>query len=159
MRPVTFTATLAAAILILMPAAASAGFTDIQFYKDNHCGTPDFAFYTAFDSHVTANANCTYGQNCPNDLFRSVLIGPDVASGTVIQVWDSPTGSSKDDWARIVIKTVEENLTDTLGRSHGMCIRSFETTRSGANYEIYYHRKNGLDGKVSLVRIISAKPR
>ena len=77
-----------------------------------------------------------------NDEARSVRLSW-VRPGTRLFVYDNPDGKRNDDWAEILVKSSDRDIV----------IDSFEQTRETAFYKITYHRKNGLDGKVSHIKV------
>lgn len=83
---------------------------------------------------------------CDNDEARSAVL-VDVPAGTVIRLYDSPTGAREDDWVELVVE----------GAASEVRISSFElSARHGGAVRAIYHRNNGLDGKVSLVEVDTA---
>ena len=79
----------------------------------------------------------------PNDEARSCTL-IDVPAGTVIKIYDNPDGDTKDDWAEIIVhKTTTQEF----------CVWSFEIDFSDEWCTIRYHKKNGLDGKVSRIEV------
>jgi hypothetical protein len=82
------------------------------------------------------------GQVSPNDKARSLKLN-DVRSGCRIIVLDSPNASRDDDFCIIDVKIlVPEYIVETFERS-------FED----AIVRVMYIRNNGLDGRVSYIRI------
>lgn len=103
----------------------------------------------------TQRVSCTIGltqsgfwnlkdeSNCHNDDARSInLMAP--KKGTVITVYDSPSGSKSDDYMVIRIKKDLDKVWN---------VSSFEGTVGVDELDVTYHRVNGLDGKVSSVRV------
>ncbi len=82
--------------------------------------------------------------NFQNDEIRSVLLQAGVKKGTRIRVFDDGSGSHDDDWTEI---EVYRDLDTPI------CIGTFETDRSGAHITADYHKNNGLDGKISYIRV------
>ena len=79
----------------------------------------------------------------PNDEARSCTL-KDVPAGTKIWLYDSPEGDKGDDWTEIqVLKTATTDI----------CISSFEQTFSDEWYTMTYHKNNGLQGKVSRIKV------
>jgi len=77
-----------------------------------------------------------------NDEARSVFIRQ-AKAGEVLRVYDSPGGSTGDDWAEI---TILRDLPEPY------CIGSFELSRRIDDFvEIVWAKHNGLDGKISRV--------
>ena len=79
-----------------------------------------------------------------NDEARSLQLS-NVRAGTIIRVYDSPSGATNDDWAQIFVK----NTTTT-------CVGTFQTALDTAFVKVDSHPVNGLDGKVSRVDLRSA---
>lgn len=147
-----FLAGAAAAITMLLAQPVSAAVADIRFYSSQACD-PRHGYRFGADSEVELRANCTYGSTCENDSFRSMWIAPTVKPGTIIKVWDDSKASGRDDWAQIIIKAVIPSQSGSQGGKRGMCVDTFEQNRSGADYSIYYHRVDNLDGKISLIQV------
>lgn len=81
---------------------------------------------------------------CENDEARSMKVRG-VKAGTRVTLYDSPSGDRQDDYAIIYIKKDAD-----LG---GFSIPSFEREVDNADYRLVFSRNNGLDGKVSRVKI------
>ncbi len=107
--------------------------TKVIFYEGNGCSQD------IVKSYGKDNVD---GKISPNDEARSVNL-IQVPAGTTIMVYDSPDAKENDDFATIVIKK----------RVFDFCIRTFEASIYTDNVEMTYTRKNGLDGKVSYVKI------
>lgn len=86
------------------------------------------------------------GAPVPNDEARSCTV-VDAPPGTVINVYDSSSGSKDDDWAQI---TVQQNV------STPVVVATFENSTSygGGAVTVTYNKHNGLDGKVSYIEVI-----
>jgi len=143
---------IAAIALLFSPSAFAAN--DIIFYEGNNC-TQDVVF--RYDSAFSYDENCTRpGNRCyrENDEARSVRIYRSVRLPLQIAVFDSPTGATNDDYTNIFVSRIA-----FAGSSY--CIRTFEQSRGGSLdptaplpwLKMFYKRKNGLDGKVSRVKI------
>jgi hypothetical protein len=77
-----------------------------------------------------------------NDEARSVqLLG--VRAGALIQVYDSPSASETDDFCFI----------ETKKRTTDYIVETFERSYEDDTVFVIYGRNNGLDGKVSRIRI------
>jgi len=83
--------------------------------------------------------NFQHHGECDNDEARSVAL-IEVPADSEIKVYDSPGGSTGDDY------TVIKVLSDITGR---YVIRSFESSYSDSYVNVDFYRHNGLDGKVS----------
>ena len=85
------------------------------------------------------------GQNSrvsPNDEARSMKL-LQVRVGAVIIVYDSPDGKLNDDYCVIRVKRSSPEYT----------VGTFERSYDDEYVTVSYARKNGLDGKVSRIRI------
>ncbi len=78
----------------------------------------------------------------PNDEARSCKL-LNVRAGAIITVYDSPDGSLRDDFC--VIRVIRSDAEYTVG--------TFERSYDDESVSVSYARKNGLDGKVSRIRI------
>lgn len=87
-------------------------------------------------------------QPCPgfrprkNDEIRSLRLSH-VRPGCVIRVFDAPGGRRNDDWCEIAVKAYVPEVV----------VPSFERSYEDSFVRVTYHRKNGLDGKVSWIEI------
>ncbi|QRN98475.1 hypothetical protein JRI60_05315 [Archangium violaceum] len=128
-------------MLSLIGGSAMAG--TIDFYEGNE-GTQNKIGTITDEPGQSINLKKS---NIPNDEIRSLVLRQ-VRPGTVITLYDDPRGrASKDDWARIYVfapgsKSFENYLIPTFERSETFLIAS-----------VKYHRKNGLDGKVSHIKV------
>lgn len=80
---------------------------------------------------------------CHNDDARSMRIISG-RKGTVITVYDSPGGSTDDDYTVIRLKQDIHQPND---------LATFEKNISDATMDVKHHHRNGLDGKVSAIRV------
>lgn len=83
---------------------------------------------------------------CENDEARSGRL-ENVPAGTEFHLYDSPSGSTSDDYA--VLKT-----------KRGVArvdIPSFEKSVETDEYQLTFHRYNGLDGKISRVEVVAPR--
>ena len=77
-----------------------------------------------------------------NDEARSVKL-LNVRTGCVISVFDSPSGESTDDFSIIQVKRSAPEYT----------VETFERSYEDAYVLVSHAHRNGLDGKVSRIRI------
>jgi phosphatidylserine/phosphatidylglycerophosphate/cardiolipin synthase-like enzyme len=91
---------------------------------------------------ATRTINLTSDAYCNNDDARSMVLY-DFPPDKVIFVYDDSGGSKSDDWTLIVPKRTIKQAT----------ISSFQTSYENADVRVCAHYVNGLDGKVSRVRI------
>src|SRR5512135_1074942 len=106
----------------------------IDFYEGNNC-----------TQNIVDSFDDTAGQNrAPrqNDEARSVKL-TNVRPGCKITVYDSPKQSTTDDWCEIRVKQLSNEIR----------VDSFEHSYENTNVQVSYHNNNGLDGKVSWIRI------
>jgi len=89
-------------------------------------------------------------RHCDNDEARSFVLYS-IPKGRVLRFFDSPDGSTSDDWVEIIAKRdIQQKM-----------LRSFETDLDDADITMTFHRNDGLDGKVSrlVVAATSIGPR
>ena len=82
--------------------------------------------------------------NCKNDTVRSMQLLGNFPRGFKVTVYDNPDGHHDDDWTSIVVKRDLVNARVLVG--------TFENDFENQDVKVNYHRKNGLDGKVSRIR-------
>ncbi|MGF6529125.1 hypothetical protein ABID77_004438 [Variovorax sp. PvP013] len=127
---------------------------DLIFYEGNGC-SQDITF--TYDSHRASDDNCKQRGHCKgnNDEARSVRILKSVKQGAEILVYDSPDRKTTDDWTKITIAD------SSFVPPEGYCLRTFENNflnpRDNYGIRVEYIRKNGLDGKISRVRILPGR--
>lgn len=118
-------------------AGALQGMT--TWYEGNHgsqnkvCDLPPVSQTVRFKSHDA----------CDNDEARSLMLTL-VQPGVRLQVFDNPDCRTNDDWTEIEIKRAIFRKT----------IGSFERSFEDDDVRVVHHHDNGLDGKVSCVKII-----
>ena len=100
-----------------------------------------------------ANDNCKDKGACKgnNDEARSLRILKSVKSGARVYVYDDPKAKETDDWTKITITD------SSFIPPEGYCLRTFENNflNPSENFgiRVEYIQKNGLDGKISRVRV------
>ncbi|WP_158795937.1 hypothetical protein [Pedobacter sp. L105] len=77
-----------------------------------------------------------------NDEAKSLIL-QNVRVGAAISVYDAPAGDASDDYCIITVKSLVSSIT----------VSSFETSYEDANVKVDFHHHNGLDGKVSAIRV------
>lgn len=117
----------------------------LVFFEGSDCTQNVEKMFDSTESH-SGDADALDFQN---DEIRSVLLQAGVKKDTFIRVFDDGSGSHDDDWTEI---EVYRDLDTPI------CIDTFETDRSGAHITAEYHEDdglfaNGLDGKISYIRI------
>lgn len=86
--------------------------------------------------------NFTKSKQCDNDRARSMVL-TNAPAGTSITVYDSPDCKTNDDYATVYVRR-------NLARVR---VDSFQTSFESADLQVFYYKKNGLDERVSCVRI------
>ncbi len=125
---------------------------DLVFYDKKDCHG---AIAGVFKSIHATNVNCREDESCINDSAKSLLIYPSARDKVAIRVYDDPEGSkSKDDWATIYRRSTDFDKP--------FCVKSFEheyftmhdeTTDIKVHFHPHDGLKNGLNGKVSHIKI------
>ncbi|WNG23158.1 hypothetical protein F0U62_03235 [Cystobacter fuscus] len=116
--------------------------TLISFWEGNNCSQSQagWTYYNYTAPMIIPNDGAV---GWINDEARSLKLEWWVPAGTIIRVYNSPSGSHDDDWAEITI----------LGGTDYLCIPSFQVPANyPGNYTVRYCDMGGLDGKVSQVR-------
>ncbi|CAO3638285.1 unnamed protein product [Cunninghamella echinulata] len=102
-------------------------------------------------NNATQNIVATYndgdhsGKVNPNDEARSMKL-TNVRAGTKITVYDSKDGSTGDDYC---VTRVKKQVSEYI-------VGSFEQSVDNDTVRVEFYRNNGLDGKVSFIRIDEA---
>ncbi|ASZ13425.1 hypothetical protein KTO58_07130 [Chitinophaga pendula] len=121
------------AVLLSSTAMAQTGF--IVFYEGNNGS-----------QNIVDTKDDSPGQDfrpAQNDEARSVQLVA-VRANCTIQVFDDPNGSLRDDFCIITTKRF-------IG---SYIVNSFEQSYEDDNVRVTYIRNNGLDGKVSRIKIL-----
>lgn len=85
-------------------------------------------------------------QVLPNDKARSLSI-QGAPAGKTIEVYNSPSGSTDQDWCEIIVK-------QTLPSNMKYVVNTFEKSTEDQYVKMIYHSVNGdLDGKVSFYKV------
>lgn len=132
----------------MYPQAVSAG--KIEFYEDRSQGGDRIG--TIPDARGPDREKTEYNlkktNGWPNDEVQSLSLKW-VTPGTRIELYDSPTASKKQDWVQIVVKRWERDIP----------IRHLETNKNKKKYDqVYYNQDGNLNGKVSHIKVLPAKP-
>lgn len=128
----------------------------IKFYKNSDCNSDNKIGTICLGNSCSAyNHSLSYDKGkywnltdsntsiMANDEAKAVKLD-NVPSGTTIKVYDNSDGHKDDDWAKITVKQTTDQT---------IKITSFEDNYEDENYQIEYHKNNGLDGKVSLIEV------
>jgi len=117
----------------------------VVFWEGNNAEQDGWPLSTDFSQNYDLKDG---GSPVPNDEARSCTI-VDAPAGTIINVYNSPSASTSDDWAQI---QVVSDITSPV------VVNTFESTTNygGGSVKVTYHKDNGdLDGKVSNIAIIA----
>jgi len=127
------------ALLLFDASVNSPG--SIDFYEGNN-GTQ--TKHCTFSDAPSQSYNLKKrGHPCPNDDLRSVVLN-DVRAGAIIRVYDDPKGRpNKDDWTEIIVKKPHQQY----------IVHHFERTYEDEFVKVTYHSDNGLNGRVSHIKI------
>jgi hypothetical protein len=123
-----------------LAAAGTAEAGVITFYEGNN-GTQDVVAKFGDDATVDLDLKSD-NMGIPNNEARSVTLSW-VRPGTRIRVYDSPSGSTDDDWTDIYVRQLREMIV----------ITAFDKNVDNADVQVSWHKDNGIDGKVSRIRI------
>ncbi len=126
----------------------------VHFYEGGNCQQGIKAVFDAGDGSSSVHEDCMdTGADCDNDEIRSILITPGVADGTIVKTYDDRDGSLSDDW--FFLNRGSDNLDVPF------CINGMEhdtSDREGdAGISTFSRERNGLNGKVSYVKITREK--
>lgn len=109
----------------------------IMFYEGNNCTQDLLGTFNVQYTRVNLKQH-----KMDNDEARSMCL-KNVIPGTVIRVFDSPDGSWNDDVCTITVKKYVGDYD----------INTFEKSFEDEFVKVEFHKKNGLDGKVSRIEI------
>ncbi|MBO6826489.1 MAG: ricin-type beta-trefoil lectin domain protein [Sneathiella sp.] len=112
---------------------------DILLYEGNNCSQD---IVGQFKSRERVSVNCKKDNRCPNDEARSILLQP-WASPSEVKVYDHPDGKTSDDWWHGYVANFDGPV----------CFSTFQKTSKRGYADGYFHKKNGLDGKVSRINV------
>lgn len=135
---------------LLAPQANAAGPENlVELYPDHGAATlrkNSYGFVAKFRADRKLDFNCTKSKKCKNDKAKSAVLNGYFPRGWRIRVYDSPKGSKKDDWFEIMFLRDMRNVRYVIG--------TFEYSFKDNYIQASYHKKNGLDGKVSRIEVI-----
>jgi len=129
-----------------MSQATFASDATVDFFNRNGGGRSNepFAACRLEKKTQTYNLKERAVGNCKNDTVRSMQLLGNFPRGFKVIVYDSPDGRQNDDWTIVVVKR------DLSGAR--VLVGTFENDFENQDIKVSYHRKNGLDGKVSRIR-------
>lgn len=111
--------------------------------QDLVCGVP-------FSDGLVLNLQSGYDAGCENDEAKSMKIWG-VKKDTLITLYDDPGRSQNDDY-------LEVYMLQDCTRAAPCLVATFENTFSTQQVSTRFHRSNGLNGKVSSLKIESPAP-
>ena len=112
----------------------------VSFYEGNGGSQNKVCDLTLYSQTV----NFTQSSACANDEARSLKL-TFARAGTVVEVYDDSSCTSRDDFARIRVKRDLNRRT----------VHTFENSFEDADLDVDYFFGGNLDGKVSCVRVIA----
>lgn len=122
---------------------------DMVLYEGEDCTGDEKGAFSS--SHKIGEVSCLVGNKCDNDEASSLKLYPGVKKNTTIKLYDSASGSLSDDWTRIHIG---EEITEPY------CVHNFQHNTndddSARGISVTWHYRNGLDGKVSAVKVFTS---
>ncbi|MBN2516701.1 MAG: hypothetical protein JXC33_11800 [Deltaproteobacteria bacterium] len=121
----------------------------VELYPDHGAATVrnrSYGFVAKFSADRKLTLNCTKSKACKNDEAKSAVLYGYFPQGWRIRLYDSSSGSTKDDWFEIVFLRDMRNVRYVIG--------TFEYSFKDYYIQASYHKKNGLDGKVSRIEVI-----
>jgi hypothetical protein len=118
----------------------------VIFYEGND-GTQDIVcgFATTIARTIDLQSSDEERLGCENDEARSLVLSG-AKKGARITLYDSPSGNREDDWYFIEVKR-------DIGMNERVVVPSFEESKDTSDYRAVYLRNNGLNGKVSRIRV------
>ena len=136
---------------VLKPILDNKGFYsdrfDIVFYEKKNCEGDENGFYSS--TYKRGTIKCGISELSKNDRTSSVKIYPGVHKNLTILLFDDPDADKHDDWLRIHIGDTE--------LSKPICIDNLEhnthAKESKHDITVTYYNNNGLNGKVSNIKI------
>lgn len=122
---------------------------DIVFYEHTSCDGDEKGDFSS--AYKPGDINCKENDRCDNDEIASVMLYPGIKPNTVIKLYDSEHFDENDDFIRIHIGEDFELL-------NPVCLwdleHSYDSFVKGVTVD--YYGNNGLNGKVSAVKIFES---
>jgi len=122
----------------------------IELYPDHGAATVrknSYGFVCKFSANKKMTINFKKNKKCKNDKAKSAVLYGYFPRGWRIAFFDSSKGSkARDDWFEIKFLRDMKNVRYVIG--------TFEHSFKDMYIEAKYHKKNGLDGKVSRIEVL-----
>lgn len=139
------------AVILMKPIQANGGV--IEVYRNHKTTNNRGLSRCKYSLNKKRKINFKKKKACKNDAVKSVVLlgGHDgIKKGTRIRLFDSPKGKKNDDW--LEIKVLRDIPAWT--RFH---LPTLHMSYKGHFLKVKYHKKNGLNGKVSRMEILPPK--
>lgn len=133
-------------LLIVPPCLGNDGL--IELYPNHYGPNPHdpFGFSCKTDANKNQDINFTSNKiRCKNDDAKSMVLNGFFQKGTTIILYDNSGGKRSDDWFEIVFLS---NMSHVR-----YVIPTFEYSFQDIFIKATFHKKNGLNGKVSRMEI------
>lgn len=122
---------------------------DIVFYEHTRCEGDEKGDFSS--TYKPGNINCKENDRCDNDEISSVMLYPGIKPNTVIKLYDNEHFEENDDFIRI-------HIGEDFAPLNPVCLSdlefSYDTFVKGVTVD--YYRNNGLNGKVSSLKIFES---
>lgn len=129
--------------LTILSLFSASAFADIEFYnKSDGSGRLE----GRLPDSATTSMNLKKEKKWNNDEIKSVRL-KSVTRGTIIQLFDDPDAKKNDDWVEIYVKKSGADIV----------IGNLERNHEDSYYKQTFHKKNGLNGKVSHIKVDISK--
>ena len=120
---------------------------DIVLYEHEECKGEEAGYFSS--RYEDSKSSEIPTQDYEKDKTTSVMIYPGIRSDYTIRLYDNPDGNIDDDWTRIHIGNT------TLDKP--FCISKLEhqtyNREKDKNITVTHYHKNGLNGKVSMIKL------
>jgi hypothetical protein len=135
-----------------LPYAATLSQGGLYFYEDNRANRAEDTSCVVPVNQSGGTSGVQYdmklaSRGCENDELKSMEL-EGVRAGTRIELYDNPNGDRQDDFTIIDVK-------QSVPMGKRVRIDSFEGTTDTFYYRKLASRNNGLDGKVSRIRVLN----
>lgn len=123
----------------LLTSFSFSALADISFYSNfNGLGNK----INSLKDNEDRDINLKQVSGWKNDEIKSLRL-QSVTPGTIIRLYDNPDAKTNDDWVEIKVKQLKPEI----------IIDNLEENRNPSDYQQKFHRVNGLNGKVSHIKV------